>query len=93
MVKSKIQYVDFGNECTNLAKSGHGYFGDRVDLNVWKSKDETPDVLLTRLMYNGRRHNILGKKPPSGNVVMLITADFDFESTMLDLKDKGCTIL
>lgn len=56
------------SECTNLAKSGHGYFGDRVDLNVWKSKDEIHDVLLNKLMYNDRRHNILGKKPASGNV-------------------------
>lgn len=56
------------SECTDLAKSGHGYFGDRVDLNVWKSKDETPDVLLTRLMYNDRRHNIRAKKPTRGNV-------------------------
>ena len=57
------------SECTDLAKSGHGYFGDRVDLNVWKSKDETPDVLLIMLMYNDRRHNIRGKKPTRGNVL------------------------
>lgn len=39
-------------ECINLVKFSYGYFGDWVDLNVWKSKDEIFDVLFIRLMYN-----------------------------------------
>lgn len=81
------------SECDNLARSGRGVFRNNFDPAVLDCKHETPDVWLTRMMYKDRRHNALGRFPPSANVVLLVSADFDFWRTMMDLKAKDCTVL
>lgn len=61
-----------------------------IDKQRWKDKDETPDLMIERLMYNMARC----KLPLTPTVFLLVSRDDAFRATMMDLKRrKGKTVL